>query len=95
MESNDNKSCISSQLTQLRSYREGRSGSVNIDKGYFRNAIAENILKKIPLINEEFKNSLESGKKTEQEKMPRLAGPSERKENNKNRWVNSENKEQK
>ena len=82
MESNDNKSCISSQQpTQLRSFREGRSGSVN-DKGYFRNAIAENILKKIPLINEEFKNSLESGKKTDQGKMPRLAGPSERKENN-------------
>ena len=64
------------------------------EKGYFRNAIAENILKRIPLINEEFKNSLDCGKMTHQAKLPGLAGPSGMKENN-NRWVTSESKEQK
>ena len=57
------------------------------EKGYFRNAIAENILKRIPLINEEFKNSLEHGKKTEHAKIPAFPpAQSAAKENNNRCW---------
>ena len=55
------------------------------EKGYFRNAIAENILKRIPLINEEFKNSLERGKKTDHAKMPAFPPPQPAAKENDNR----------
>ena len=91
VESACDKSCLSSQMSVLRSQRQGRSGSVK-EKGYFRNAIAENILKRIPLINEEFKNSLEQGKKTQHAKMPALAAAHSAAKENNNRWVTSDNK---
>lgn len=63
IESNDAKSFISSQHLKSTS-RQIRAGSLHHEKGYFRNAIAENILKKIPLFNEELKNSVDSIKNT-------------------------------